>query len=142
MSLLEAEEQTMSAFKSSVEDLALAELSRLEEEREALNVQLEALKDSIRSVKAVLAAAQPKQEGAKRKKKERPGPRASERSVLEAIDWINGLPVGEEFTAAKMREAFPTKNNSWANVVLKQLRDDGLVRLAGQSGPTMIYKAL
>lgn len=137
--LLEAEEQTMAAFKSSVEDLALAELQRLEEERERINLQLDGVKASIREVKNVLLATRPKAEKPA-KKTTRTTPRLGPESVAEALAWINEQEG--EFTAAKMREAFPKKNNSWANVVLKQMREDGHVRLAGQSGPTMIYRAM
>jgi ribosomal protein S25 len=142
MSVVEAQEQTLQAFKSNVEDLALEELSRLEQERDELQAQLDLVKTTMREVKAVLAAVGDKKQP---RKKHVPGPRTSPRvgeaAKQEVLDWI-ATKNGDEITANTLRQAFPNKSGSFANIVLKQLREEGLIRQAGQAGSTMIYKAL
>lgn len=135
-----AEAQTVSAFKSSVEDLALDELSRLEADRDDLAARLAVVTTAIKEVRSVLQATRPKPPPAEKKKKGS-APRVSEAGRQEVLDWL-ATQNGAEVTVAKLEAAFPHRSNSWAGIALNQLRDEGILRLAGNSGSTKIYKAL
>jgi hypothetical protein len=140
MSLLEHEAQTLQAFKSNVEDLALEELSRLETERVAMEEALASVKESIKSVRAVLAAARPPQ--AKKKaaaKAVTPFKFSDERESL-IIRWLTGNT--DEITSASTRDRFPNWSGSYVNMALKHLREEGVLRLAATSGGANVYRSL
>lgn len=139
--LQEAQAQTVQAFKSNVEDLALEELSRLEIDREDLQARLALVTDSIKQVKSVLQATRPKDAPAPRKRNPDRGTMIGPDAKAEVLAWVKGMN-GDEITAAKLRAQFPNRSGSFANIALKQLRDEGLIRLAGKSGATYLYRAL
>lgn len=141
MSLLEHEAQTLASFKSNVEDLALAELQRLELERVALDEALASVRDAIKSVKAVLSAAQPPKPTKKKEASKAGAPfKLSAEREAEVMAYLAGHE--EEITSTSMRAAFPNWSGSYVNMVLKHLREDGVVRLAATSGSMNIYRSL
>lgn len=140
MSLLEHEAQTLNAFKSNVEDLALEELTRLEAERVALDEALTSVKDAIKSVRAVLSAARPPQ--AKKKEPSKAGApfKMSLDREVAITDWLRGNE--DEITSKTVQAQFPEWSGSYVNMALKQLRDDGVLRLAAMAGSMRIYRAM
>jgi hypothetical protein len=140
MSLKEAE-GTLSAFKSDVEDLALAELSRLDDLRQALESNLSAVNADIKALKSVLRAINPTPV----KKKKEPSKAGipfvmSADREAEFCAWIAGRE--DEITSRTMREQFPTWSPSYCNMALKMMRETGILRLSATTGGQHIYRSL
>lgn len=141
MSLLEGEAQTMAAFKSNVEDLALEELTRLDSLQLDLQAKLAAVQGEIKAVKAILKAtsgghAAPKP---KPKKKQVPFSMSEEREAA-LIQWLTGNT--DEITSKTAATQFPEWSDSYVNMALKELRETGVLRLAATSGSMNIYRSL
>lgn len=141
MSLLEHEAQTLASFKSNIEDLALEELSRLETERVALDEALASVRESIKSVRAVLSAARPPQAKKKKEPSKAGAPfKLSEEREVEVIRWLTGNT--DEITSRTARAQFPNWSASYVNMVLKHMREQSLLRLAATSGGMNVYRSL
>lgn len=146
MSLLEVERPSTQSFKSSVEDLALEELARLVDRRDAITRDLEAVKAEIRSVRAVLTATttsrvKPGPSGKKRKPN---GEGKRQRISQERRDLFMGFLEGNEneFTSETLHEAFPNLSRKYCATALATLRSEGVVRLASKSGLVNIYRSM
>jgi hypothetical protein len=143
MTLLEHEARTLDTFKAGVEDLALENLGRLEAERVELEKALASVKDSIRLVRSVLAAARPDAKKQKAAKPKKQGTFVmSEERETEAIQWFTEVGPEFEITSARMRDRFPNWSGSYVNMTLKELRDTGVLRLAATSGGANVYRSL
>ncbi len=130
-------EETLGVFKSNVEDMALEELSRLTVRRDTVASELKAIDSTIRSVRAVLGAVQPKQEK-KPKKKQTGSTQISAKIKAQFLEWLP-KQTGD-ITAKSIQAAFGV-SDSYANMVAKQMRDEGYLRLSATSGSTNIYRA-
>jgi hypothetical protein len=137
------QENDLVAFKANVEDLALDELRRLEADRKSLAEQLEAVTEQIKSVKAVLRAIHP---GAKSGPK--PKPKAattpfsmSEEREGEFMRWLTEIGPEVDVTARKVYERFGW-SESYCNMAVKMLREQGVLRLSATAGSTRIYRSM
>jgi hypothetical protein len=129
------------SFKSSVEDLALEELGRLEETRQGLEQDLSNIVSEIKAIKAVLRAVNPTPVAKKKEPKKQVPFAMSEERESEAVQWITSL--GEsEITSKMMREQFPDWSDSYVNSALKEFRDQGVLRLSATSGSMNVYRSL
>ena len=140
MSLLEHEAQTLSAFKSNVEDLALVELNRLEAEQKVLSEALASVHDSIKSVKAVLRGVTVNGHKPKLKSKAQVPFSMSQDREGEVIRWLTGNK--DEITSRTIKVQFPGWSESYCNMTLKFLRETGVLRLSGTAGSMNIYRSL
>lgn len=141
MSLLEAEAQTMGAFKSNVEDLALEELQRLDLLRLDLQAQLDGVLNEIKAVKTILRAAGGPTSPSKPKPKKKQTPFSmSEERESALIQWLSGNE--DEITSKTAAAQFPEWSDSYVNMALKELRDTGVLRLAATSGSMNIYRSM
>jgi ribosomal protein S25 len=127
-------------FKTSVEDLALEELTRLSELREVQESDLANTIAEIKSIKSVLRAVTPQ---APKKKKEAskagtPFVMSAERTA-EVHQWLTGNE--NEITSRAMRDKFPW-SGSYCNMALKMLRETGVIRLSATVNGTNIYRSL
>jgi hypothetical protein len=138
MSLKESE-GTLNAFKADVEDLALAELSRLDELRQALESNLSAVNGDIKALKAVLRAVNPPQAKKEPSKAGVPFVMSEDRE-REVYAWLAGRE--DEITSKTMRAQFPTWSPSYCNMALKMLRETGVLRLSATTGGQHIYRSL
>lgn len=140
MSLLEeAELETARAFRSNVEDLALAELQRLGEQRELLQGELVEINESIKRVKTVLRATvgSPTKQKPKRKQSEFS---MSQDRESEIVQWLTGNK--DEITTKMVSEQFPGWSESYANMAVKFLRETGVLRQSAVVGSQRIYRSL
>jgi DUF4097 and DUF4098 domain-containing protein YvlB len=146
MSLLEAEAQTASAFKSSVEDLALEELSRLDLRQLDLQGRLAVVQDEIKAVKAILKATSSSRARPKPKQKKKEASKAgnpfkmSEEREVEWVRWLTGNRA--EITSKTAAAQFPEWSESYVNMALKDSREQGVLRLAATSGSMNIYRSM
>lgn len=142
MTVLEADAQTSQAFKSSVEDLALEELSRLTDEATKLRAAQHNIQEEIKAVKAILRASTGKSNPGTKpgtKKKQSPFSMSDER--IEAFEtWIR--TTDGEITSRAVRAAFPNWSDSYCNSALKEFRERGILRLSATSGGMNIYRSL
>lgn len=143
MSLQEHEAQALASFKSNVEDLALEELARLEVERDQLVSALSDVNAAIKSVRAVLLATRPrpsKQQTKKQPSKAGDSFKMSLDREVAITDWLHGNE--DEITSKTVQAQFPEWSGSYVNMALKQLRDDGVLRLAAMAGSMRIYRVM
>lgn len=140
MSLLEHAAQ-LQAFRSNVEDLALAEITILEERQKQLTTELESVLYQLKSVRAVLRAST---NGSGPKPKAKPKPSqpfklTGEREVA-VMAFLEGNE--DEITSRSFKAQFPAWSTAYCNSVLKHLRDEGTIRLSGTSGQMNIYRSM
>lgn len=137
----EAEAQSQSAFKSSVEDLALEELTRLQDERKIIADQLTEVDGAIKTVKAILRAATVGgTPGPKPKKQPTSAFSMSEEREGEIIRWLTGNE--DEITSKTVKAKFSGWSDSYCNMALKWLRETGVIRLAATAGSMNIYRSM
>lgn len=141
--LTEHEASALAAFQGNVATLAQKELDRLEVERVELETALGSVRVALRSVKATLAASQPKEPKAKKAKASTNGGFAPSEERQTAFEmWLAKLDESTEITSALLKAAFPDWADSYGNMVMKWAREHGYLRKAGQSGSTIIYRRL
>lgn len=140
----EHEQQALQAFQSNVEDLAKAELDRLELHRAQLEESLTIIRSAIKAVKATLAATLPKQSrnGSKPAGKKKaaafvPSPAAES----QFRGWLEIQGDDDDLTA-KMLDGDSTWSSSYCNQLFKWGRENGLLRQAGQVGSKKLYRKL
>lgn len=130
------------AFKTSVEEMAQTELTRLEADRELVEAQLEELDSNIRTVKSVLKATQNGKPGpTKGKKKQSPFSMSAERTEI-VVAWLQTLDPETEISNKLLRSTHPEWSDSFCNGALKVLREQGYLRLAATTGQALIYRRL
>lgn len=145
MSLPAADEQTLTAFRSSVESIALAEIDQLEARRVALTTELDDVLYQLKTVRAVLRASNNGNGGRPKGSKNRKSQAGKsftispERSA-EIMPWLEGN--NEEITSSTLRAKFPSWSGSYCNMVLKQLREENIVRLSGTAGQSNVYRSM
>lgn len=132
----QGEVQTLDAFKSNVEDMALEELSRLRVRREAVASELTALDGSIRSVRKILGTLNPPTP--KQRKARESQTKVGDGVRTRFIEWAAGRE-GDITTALIASELGVGK--SYANMLAKQMREEGILRLSATSGPSNIYRS-
>lgn len=141
----EHEAQALQAFQSSVEDLARAELDRLEAERVELEESLKIVRNALRAVKATLAATLPKVKASKNGSKPKKGAPFAPSGTAEADFrlWLDKQPQKADLTT-KMLFDDPTTSwsQSYCNMLMKWGRENGLLRQSAVSGSTRIYRKL
>lgn len=145
MSLTAGDEQTLSAFRSNVEDLALAEVNRLDARRIELTTELDAVLYQLKAVRAVLRASQNGNGGRPKGSKNRKSQAAAKFTLspdraAEIMPWLTGN--NEEITSTTLRAKFPSWSGSYCNMVLKHLREENVVRLSGTSGQSNVYRSM
>jgi hypothetical protein len=122
---------TVQAFRSNVLDLALEELQRLEGDRAVLQSKLDEVHEQTKAVKAVLRAVNPAPLKATKKKASGKGVPSEER-LAQVLAVINEHP-NEDITVRFLLEHV-AMSDSGMNMVAKELRDRGQIRLVGRSG--------
>jgi hypothetical protein len=125
------------SFKASIEDLALAELETLTKDRETVAAELAEIDDTIKSVRKILGVVTPKVTRAARKN----GGSTTKISARVREDFIafaTGNP--DEITAKTIASALGV-GDSYGNMVAKQMREEGVLRLAATSGSMKIYRS-
>lgn len=134
---------TLEEFRSSVEDLALEELQQLDARRTTLEAELADVKDGIRIVKSVLGSARPAPRKVKKTKAKDPTEFAmSEDREKEFLDWLADVGSETDIASKDIKERFPTWSGSYANMVAKKMREDGVLRLSARHGSSNIYRSM
>lgn len=145
MSLQEQSTQ-LGQFKTSVEDLALEELSRLQEDERDILASLNRVRAEIKTVRAILMAARPTSTKPPKKASNSPKSGGSRPFKMgpekraEIIAVITGND--EELTSSRVSQLLPHWSVSYIGFALKELREEGALRLAAQSGGTNIYRSM
>jgi Fic family protein len=133
-----SESQTGS-FSSNVEDLALEELGRLDQERMTLQGLLAEVQEQIKEVKAVLKAIHPQQP---KQQKKKAGGRTQALSAENRALASEFLRDNEnEITARSFSERFGW-SQSTANRALIDMRELGFLRLIGRQGQKHVYRSM
>ncbi len=133
----EGEGKSLGVFKQNVEDMALEELQRLTVRRETVASELKAIDDSIRGIRNVLKAVGPKQVKPAKKpqgKKTNISPGAYEKAMNFITDNES------EITAESMAKAVGL-GGSYGNMIVKQLREEGHLRLSATQGSLKVYRS-
>lgn len=131
--------QELEGFKTSVEDLALDELSRLQGELAVLNAALTENRAAMKAVRTILAATRPASlKQAKKAKKQSSFSISGERYAV-VVAWLDGY---EGELTAKMLYEHTGWSSSYCNMVMKFLREQGTIRLAATSGSQHIYRSM
>jgi cell pole-organizing protein PopZ len=134
-----SETATLNAFQRSVAELAEAELGPLTERRDKLAGELAEVNAELRSIQKIMATVNPKPVAKKQAKKNGHAATAIiPEKRRQAIEFITGNT--DEITTTKVREALNT-SGSYANMICKELRDEGLLRLAATQGSLMVYRS-
>jgi hypothetical protein len=140
--------KALDVFKTSVEDLAVEQLLRLEEERTMVSAALGSLNEQIKQVSSILRSVNGKNPGTKQKaKRERKRKQYASDFAMgqeretEMINWLTGNK-GNEITIREVQAQFPNWSSSYCNMSLKMLRETGVIRLAATSGATNVYRTL
>lgn len=133
---LQGEEMTLDAFKSNVEDMALEEMSRLTERRDELQSELNSVNESIKGVRTILRTINPKPKRVRSASKTKQ--QVSPEMRTRFIEWATGHEG--DITSRMISDAFGL-SRSYGTLVAKQMREEGVLRLSAQSGPTNIYRS-
>lgn len=137
--------ETERVFRSSIEDLALAELTRLTEAKDELEGKLAEINESIRQVRAVLrvtTATKPGPKGARKRPSQSGQAFRLSAERQEEIEQYLANINGAEITATKLNEALPHWSASYCNMALKRLREDGVLRLSAMAGTQKVFKVV
>jgi hypothetical protein len=133
----------LGAFKANVEEMAYAQLALLNDEASSLEARLSEVRKQRKQVRAVLLATSPKPPRERKKSAPKAGVpfkmSAERRAAFQQFLDEHGQ---QEFTTRTVKDAFPGWADSYANMTVKLLREEGVIRKAAQSGSTSIYKAV
>ncbi len=134
---------TLGAFKATVAELAEKELTLLEGQQVYLAEQLAEVNEQIKSVRSVLRATNGSSNSGPKKQKKGQTPFRLGGERLEAMNtWLDGLGIDVEITSKLVGEQFPEWSESYCNMSLKWMREEGHLRLAATSGGAYIYRRL
>jgi Fic family protein len=133
------ESNVSASFVSNVEELALEELTKLDQIRAMLQGELSQVHDEIKAVKSVLKVIHPKQTKLPAKKSGGRVSRLSDENRALATEFLRDNE--DEITAASFQAKFGW-SQSTANRALVDMRELGFLRLAGRKGTKHIYRSL
>lgn len=135
------QDSTLGEFADQFIAGADQELARLDEQRARLQAELDATKDAMKRITAVLRAFAPKEPKRKAKAKNQNGNFSPSDERLAALEkWLAATPNNAEITTAVINKAFPEWSSSYVAMVAKWAREQGWLRKSGQSGSTVLYR--